>query len=247
MWELYVREPLAKRFALFQDDILAVRNLKAYLEKCPYPKKGYLNLYTFPENARREHQSGWGQSKQRGMGALGLVFDRDALLAVLQCGHLVRKPLDAHNKRSWKAMDGGIVDGMKQFNIYEHVHRPTLLQHVGSDHSVLGNLPGGKPYKGVKGFLGEEYDALKFLEGTTIDESIPKTKTPKKPSDQESLETAMTLVGIDKERVYNWLHSGCQSCDESRRKRAKIQLWTIRVLRGRTEGAEDFLDRILQD
>lgn len=48
--ELYTRDAYADRYAVFQDDFVTYKNLRAYLESVPYPQKGYLNLYSFPKN-----------------------------------------------------------------------------------------------------------------------------------------------------------------------------------------------------
>jgi hypothetical protein len=51
LWELFLRNPGAQRYALFQDDLLACTNLRQYLERVPYPKGGgYLNLFSSPAN-----------------------------------------------------------------------------------------------------------------------------------------------------------------------------------------------------
>src|SRR5437870_5459108 len=39
LWELYIREPVADRYAIFQDDLITYRNLRDYLEACKYPSQ----------------------------------------------------------------------------------------------------------------------------------------------------------------------------------------------------------------
>lgn len=46
--ELFIRDPAADRYAIFQDDIIASKNLRKYLDRCTYPVRGYWNLYTLP-------------------------------------------------------------------------------------------------------------------------------------------------------------------------------------------------------
>lgn len=152
MWELYVRNPAAHRFVMFQDDIQAVGNLREYLESCPYPKKSYLNLYTHDENKKfTNNEPGWCLAMQRGLGALGLVFDREALQTVLINGLLVRKPASAGTKRAWKSLDGGVSQGMKNSGFKEYTHNPSLLQHWGLSSSL-----GNKQYLPVESFSGEK-------------------------------------------------------------------------------------------
>lgn len=148
MWELYVRNPAAHRFVMFQDDIEAVGNLREYLESCPYPEKGYLNLYTHDENRKyTKDKPGWCLALQRGLGALGLVFDRDALQAILGSSVITAKPTFAKKTRSVKCIDGGVIQGMKNLGYKEWVHNPSLLQHWGLK-STLKN----KQYLPVESF-----------------------------------------------------------------------------------------------
>lgn len=141
LWELYLRNPLADRFAVFQDDILACANLRAYLEKSPYPDNGYLNLYTSPSNqdlatlraSRGTIVKGWYESNQLGRGALGLVFNRPAVVTLLKAEHLVAKPQDPF--RGWRTIDGGISDSFRNAGWKEYVHNPSLIQHVGRESS----------------------------------------------------------------------------------------------------------------
>lgn len=161
--ELYVRDPFANRYAIFQDDILCVNNLREYLSRCEYPKDGYLNLYTYHENyAFTKGKPGWNRSNQRGLGALGLVFDRNAVQKLLENGHMIRKPTAANRLRAWKALDGGVVEGMKHAKIYEYVHNPSLLQHIGDMQSTLGNDSHQFQAPTIH-FPGVNFDALSCL------------------------------------------------------------------------------------
>jgi len=159
MWELYVRDPEADRYAMFQDDVLCVANLRKYLEGSPYPEKGYLNLLTHKENEQWTHgKPGWCEALQRGLGAAGLVFDREAIQTVLSSSHLVRKPATAgsHKIRAWKKLDGGVLEAMRQAGYKEYVHNPSLLQHCGLE-STLGNT-GGHYTTTIRSFPGNTFD-----------------------------------------------------------------------------------------
>lgn len=175
--ELYLRDPMADRYALFQDDMVCVKNLRRYLELIPYPNGGraYLNLFTFRENEDviQGKQVGFheaceldtsrgggmyhGKRQQAGRGALALVFTRDALQVVLSSTHTVRKCTGAGD-RGWRFSDGGIVEAMNQGNYWEYIHSPSLVQHTGSVSSI-GNNGRGKALS----FPGEEVDALTLL------------------------------------------------------------------------------------
>lgn len=138
LWELWLRNPHAQRFAIFQDDFITSKSLREYLSKCTYPTKGYWNLYTFPINQSRTppDKIGWFLSNQLGKGAVGLVFDRDTTKTLLASFHMADRVLD--KRRGHRALDGGVVESLKQQDIKEYCHNPSLLQHTGFP-SIIGN------------------------------------------------------------------------------------------------------------
>lgn len=160
--ELYLRFPQADRFALFQDDFVTYRNLRSYLTRTPFPNKGYLNLYTFPSNQQLcpteagKPIVGWYPSNQLGRGAVGLVFDRQGVMTLLPHVHMINRAQDP--KRGWKAIDGGVLEAMKQAGMTEYVHNPSLIQHLG-DQSSVGNMPHLKAVS----FQGEDFDATSLI------------------------------------------------------------------------------------
>lgn len=156
--ELWIRNPEAERFAMFQDDFVTVRNLREYLTRCPYPEKGYQNLYTFPSNQTLAKTEGWYPSNQFGRGAVALVFDRAATMALLQSQEMVERVQDA--QRGFKAIDGGVVHALKKKGIREYVHNPSLVQHTG-----LVSAIGNKKHPLATSFRGEGWDCLEMLRG----------------------------------------------------------------------------------
>ena len=155
--ELYLREPHADRYAVFQDDMVACRNLRSYLEMSTYPERAYLNLFTDPSNTR--DAVGWSESatlgdcvSQGGRGAVALVFSNEALRTLLSHKHFVDRPLDLD--RGHRAVDGGIVTAMNKAGWREHIHNPSLVQHTG-DVSSMGNMP----HIPAPSFPGESFDA----------------------------------------------------------------------------------------
>lgn len=186
MWELYLRQPQADRYAIFQDDMVTYTNLRSYLEQSPYPKDGYLNLYTMPSNQSiaPSGSSGWyralflecskcnqprrktnvqatgmccGERQfQYGRGAVGLVFDRRALQALLASDHMAQRPTDP--MRGHRAIDGGISWSMNKVGFFEYVHTPSLVQHIGKV-SAMGNVP--HPLAAL--FKGEDFDAMELI------------------------------------------------------------------------------------
>ena len=156
-WELIIRHPNADRYAIFQDDFVTYKNLRQYLEQTEYPDKSYLNLYTFP--SEEKPQAGFHVSRQRGKGAVALVFNNDALRTLLAQPHITFRSLSA--KRGWRAVDGGIVEAMRKIGYREYVHNPSLVQHIGT-HSSMGNARHLQSQK----FRGEKFDALDLLQGS---------------------------------------------------------------------------------
>ena len=170
LWELLVRNPNADRFAMFQDDFVTGKNLREYLTRVPYPKNGYMNLYTFPSNQSLAPESyGWyearelehgiayyGKKQQTGRGAVALVFSKEAVVTLLTHLDFMTKPIeaaDAHRK-----VDGCIVNAMNRAGWREYVHNPSLVQHTGTNSSM-----GNQPHLQAISFLGEDYDILDLL------------------------------------------------------------------------------------
>lgn len=152
LWELWVRYPQANYYALFQDDLVCVRDMREYIEASwPTGHPGYLNLYTTRENAElAQDKVGWFPSNQMGRGALALVFNRMGLITLLQSPDIVLKPscirLPARN------IDGAVITAMKKAGFWEWCHYPSLVEHTGVD-SVIGNH--GARY--APSFPGEDY------------------------------------------------------------------------------------------
>lgn len=172
--ELYLREPFAERYAVFQDDLVLVRNLRAYLDLCPFPEKGYWNLLSNSINERvvaGQPAGTWveaacirsggpvvdGKRQQGGKGAVALVFNRDSLLTMLRHQHVVDKTQDmagGHEK-----VDGMIVTALHFQGYREWVHCPSLVQHTGD----LSTRPPFRKQPAAKTFPGEDFDALSWL------------------------------------------------------------------------------------
>jgi len=183
LYELYLRNPHAERFAMFQDDLVTYKNLRQYLKKCEYPSsgkivrsnilvppgKGYWNLFTFTSTVDKakneksneelrpsEDYQGFYESNQRGRGAVALVFDKQAVMTLLSSHLLVEHPQDVH--RGFKRIDGIVLDCLSAAGYKEYVHWPSLVQHTG-ELSTIGNTP--QPQ--ATSFRGEDFDALDLL------------------------------------------------------------------------------------
>jgi len=158
LWELYIRDWEATRFAIFQDDIVTYPNLRQYLSQCHYPEKGYLNLLSFMDNEELlKDANGWLGSNQRGRGAIALVFDRTAVTTLLQQPHIASKPLVA-GWRKHKKIDGTIVEAFRQAGYTEYIHSPSLVQHIGTQ-STINN----QAHPEALSFRGETFDAMQLL------------------------------------------------------------------------------------
>jgi len=158
LWELNIRQPQATYYALFQDDFVTYPNLREYLEKSGMPEQGYCNLLTFMDNEDLvTKKAGWIQSHQMGRGAVALVFNREAILALLAQPHLASKPR-VSGIGHYKKIDGSIVEAMRQAGFPEYIHSPSLVQHTGDKTSIGNNVP----HK-AKSFRGEDFDSLQLL------------------------------------------------------------------------------------
>jgi hypothetical protein len=153
--ELWIRNPTADRFAIFQDDLITYKNLREYLDNCKLSDNTYWNLYTFPQNELlHSGPYGWFISNQRGRGALALVFSHSVVLKLLTDPRIMAKPRS--KKNAHRSIDGVVVTTLSEhLKIREYVHYPTLVQHIG-DCSSIGNRQHERPTS----FLGEEYNAL---------------------------------------------------------------------------------------
>jgi len=145
-WELFLSEPNAHMYALFQDDIRCCPDLKVYIEKTVnIHRKVYLNLYTSDSNTQFVEETdnpykGWHESNQMGRGALALVFSRPILFELLTSESLM-----AHAQSRTDSIDGAICTCLsRQKKIRELVHYPSLVQHLDEDvcPSTLKKLPG---------------------------------------------------------------------------------------------------------
>lgn len=163
--ELFIRHPRADRYAIFQDDLVCVRNLRQYLERFPDPK-GYWNLYTARSNESLAKGTGWFPSNQLGKGALGLVFSKSAAVTIFCHPYLAERPLAAHNAD--RSIDGAVVDSLSYRRPHgvkdwlEWCHYPSLLQHTGEGSTTIhGTVHAGRV---APSFPGEDWDAMKWLE-----------------------------------------------------------------------------------
>ena len=169
LWELYVRNPEVDRYIMFEDDLIAVKNLRIYLDQCKYPRLGYWNLYTHvPNQERLPGTIGWHQASKKGLGALALVFSRDAVQTLLQSKSFVLHSAGSDHKRRTRAQDGCVYTSMKNVGWQEYVHDPSLVQHTGEESVTGQTVVNGEQFRHSKhplavSFPGEDFDALTLL------------------------------------------------------------------------------------
>lgn len=166
LYELYIREPNAHRYAIFQDDFVAYKNLRCYLDKQILPRNGYWNLFTFRDNEEviKGTKTGWHEGVYRhsdlglqaGRGAVALVFSRGAVRALLRSPIIVNKPCTV--VKPTQSIDGVVVEAMNAAGYLEYVHNPSLVQHTG----VVSAMKNKIHTLDAKSWLGEEFDAKSF-------------------------------------------------------------------------------------
>lgn len=129
-WELFLRDASATHYAIFQDDITICKGVREYMEKQPYTEKQYWNLCTYKENEDlSDGREGWYRSNQLGRGAQALVFTRPALVTLLNQPKVTGRL--QHIKNGWKSLDGTVMLAMKGAGVWEYVHAPSLVDHIG--------------------------------------------------------------------------------------------------------------------
>lgn len=166
--ELYIRNPKADRFVLFQDDIILSKNVREYMEHCDYPERGYMNLITYPQNEaeRAKYQPsllkerGWYRSNQMGKGAQALVFNREALLELMSNEYIHRRLQD---DKGWQGVDGGVSTALKLKGYIEYVHSPSLVRHTGTETTMGGPTEHPQQQPPDLSFRGENWDALEMI------------------------------------------------------------------------------------
>ena len=208
--ELFIRAPTADRYAIFQDDLITYLNLRQYLEACAYPRDGYWNLYTFPSNqalcpvdGNGNRKIGWYIAHQWGKGALGLVFSREGVLALLsQRGEITERPLDP--VRGWRSVDGAVSNAYTKLGIKEYVHNPSLVQHTGLKSTF------NRPQPLAMSFRGEDFDALSLINTATYNVQAGAAVYDGFPADaragltagwQKEMETLRKAILDDQERM----------------------------------------------
>lgn len=155
--ELFVSEPQADLYAMFQDDLMACHGLRFYLEACPYPENGYWNLFTFPINETLS--SGWSPAKFRGKGAVALVFDRATARKLLTSPFWHNWP---QRKDGWKSVDKAVTKALRRRQVTEYTHMPSLVYHVGDQSTV-----GSRRHAVARSFKGLHWDARILLNQQT--------------------------------------------------------------------------------
>lgn len=159
IWELYLRQPNADLYAMFQDDFITYQNLRQYLETQAYPARGYWNLLSFPHNEKlAKGVAGWHLSCQRGKGAVALVFNRETVTTILSSyENIVERPM-SKGVRSHTAIDGAVVDCLSKKGWKEYIHYPSLVFHTGQ----VSTLNHGK-FPASRSFKGSGFDALELV------------------------------------------------------------------------------------
>lgn len=62
----------------------------------------------------------------------------------------------------------------------------------------------------------------------------------------DTIETALSKLGITSERVEQWLGGPC-GCEERKQKLNQLGRWASRILSGKLEKAKEYLDLIIKE
>ena len=159
LWELYIREPTAQRFTIFQDDILVCKGLRDYLDTQGLQKDSYWNLIVYPVNEKLKPSSGyrgWYRSDQMGRGAQALVFDLTAVIEILKSDGMVGRPQDL--RRGKQNIDGVVLNTLKSLGYVEYVHSPGLVTHLAVPSAIRKTA---QPE--ITEFVGTDFDAMELV------------------------------------------------------------------------------------
>jgi hypothetical protein len=171
--QVYLENPFADLYAVFEDDFVMSAGAREYLECSCKSEEEYYSLFTDPRNAARcskTHQ-GWFVADQLGRGAVGLVFNRKPFMTLLSdvgmLIHPTNKDIDDPRRgvpRGKEYVDGMIVTIMKRHSIIEMCHRPSIVQHVGTTSS----RPGAGSFPPSQCFNGEGYDLRALIDNEAV-------------------------------------------------------------------------------
>ena len=155
---LYLQNPRADLYAIFQDDFVMCKGVREYLDSCEYPTRGYWNLYTMPSNqeiADKGNLKGWFKSNQFGRSAIGLVFDLDTVIRLLTSELMLTK----HTlPKPYHCVDGTVSHALNEIGWTEYCHNPSLTQHTGTKTTMGSAVQPLAP-----SFKGENWDVREEL------------------------------------------------------------------------------------
>jgi GT2 family glycosyltransferase len=170
--DLLSRNPEAQIIALFQDDVICVRDAREYLDRelWPSPQAGLISIYA-PEWPGYEAKEIVGIRKIKHdslMGACGLIYRRECLEAVLRhpfatdwrgCYKgVIADPSKKAGADTW----AGLTARRTGWDVY--TFSPSMLQHI-AQFSALGHgtpdkLQSGRHFRKSILFRGEDKSAL---------------------------------------------------------------------------------------
>ncbi|MES2789464.1 MAG: hypothetical protein V4719_07570 [Planctomycetota bacterium] len=132
--ELYLRQPHADAYLMFQDDLLMAADTRRYLEYAlwPNPEAGIVSLYCPSHHGNAADAGfhrldpGWGA-----WGALAYVFTPESLLGLLS-DYRVQCHRRYGRANGLKNIDSVAGEWCLRTGRPYYVHVPSLLQHTGS-------------------------------------------------------------------------------------------------------------------
>ncbi len=199
-WSLYLSDPFADRYAIFQDDIACGRNLREYLEATATQPSAYWNLCLWPNNV--QECTGWYPAPDpAGLGAQALVFDNDGMRALLQSRWLVDHPRDKFRGR--RAIDGIVKTIMGEAGFIELVHSPSLVKHLGAACSTLQT----NHYPETANFAGDAVNLMTLIKPPATEapaNEVPSAEPPQAANAGPRVRCFQRL-GNGKKRVGVWV------------------------------------------
>ena len=161
--ELYLRNPVADAYAIFQDDIELCLGVREYLEAELWPQErlAFVSLYCSSGYQPKTTRYAQPDGVDGYIGALALVFPPEAVRALLSSSMVW-----AHRLRPGSGGVNGIDFAIGRWAARRDLpglfHVPSLVQHLG-DVSTVWPQGKNKGRRRADTFVGRDFDARELL------------------------------------------------------------------------------------
>ncbi len=161
--ELVLTQPNADAYLLCQDDIVACRNLRQYLERVlwPHPVVAFVSLYCGTLQSRTTNKEGFFRIDKSDLlyGALSIVFPAASARAILLDPYVQRH---RDGNAGTYGIDSVLASWASETGLPAFVHFPSLIGHTGVTSAIFKGA-GNDPSRCSDSFVGEDHDAVRSM------------------------------------------------------------------------------------